>query len=107
MQEEREERERYMDSLERQMEEQREQIQRTLERMAEDTPAQYPKSAGIPASSLPPSLLVYPHPPTCLHQRSLDRRVRSLQAVPQGSVLWVSEPVGSVSLQGSEFSDQT
>jgi hypothetical protein len=36
MQEEREEREQYMDSLERQMEEQREQIQRTLDRMAED-----------------------------------------------------------------------
>ena len=32
----REERERYMDSLERQMEEQREQIQRTLERTTED-----------------------------------------------------------------------
>lgn len=37
MQEEREERERYMDSLERQMEEQREQIQRTLDRMTEDS----------------------------------------------------------------------
>ena len=31
-----EEREQYMDSLERQMEEQREQIQRTLERTTED-----------------------------------------------------------------------
>ena len=37
MQEEREEREQYMDSLERQMEEQREQIQRTLDRTTEDS----------------------------------------------------------------------
>jgi|SRR5215218_1746782 len=37
MQEEREEREQYMDSLEQQMEKQREQIQRTLDRMAEDS----------------------------------------------------------------------
>ena len=37
MQEEREEREQYMDSLEQQMEEQREQIQRTLERTTEDS----------------------------------------------------------------------
>jgi hypothetical protein len=37
MREEREEREQYMDSLERQMEEQREQIQRTLDRMTEDS----------------------------------------------------------------------
>ena len=37
MQEEREERERYMDSLERQMEDQREQIQRTLDRTTEDS----------------------------------------------------------------------
>jgi hypothetical protein len=37
MQEEREERERYMDSLERQMEEQREQIQCTLDRATEDS----------------------------------------------------------------------
>src|SRR5688572_16638252 len=37
MQEEREEREQYMDGLEQQMEEQREQIQRTLDRMAEDS----------------------------------------------------------------------
>jgi hypothetical protein len=36
MQEERKEREQYMDSLKRQMEEQREQIQRTLERTTED-----------------------------------------------------------------------
>jgi hypothetical protein len=35
MQEEREEREQYMDSLERQMEEQREQIQHTLDRTTE------------------------------------------------------------------------
>ena len=37
MQEEREQREQYMDSLEQQMEEQREQIQRTLERTKEDS----------------------------------------------------------------------
>ena len=37
MQEEREQREQYMDSLEQQMEEQREQIDRTLDRMAEDS----------------------------------------------------------------------
>jgi len=37
MQEEREEREQYMHSLERQMEEEREQIQRTLDRMTEDS----------------------------------------------------------------------
>jgi hypothetical protein len=37
MQEEREERERYMDSLEQQMEEQREQIQRTLDQTTEDS----------------------------------------------------------------------
>jgi|ERR687897_3926134 hypothetical protein len=37
MQEEREEREQYMDSLERQMEHEREQIQRTLDRMTEDS----------------------------------------------------------------------
>src|SRR5215218_5470331 len=37
MQEEHEERERYMDSLERQMEHEREQILRTLDRMTEDS----------------------------------------------------------------------
>src|SRR5215211_6120798 len=37
MQEEREEREQYMDSLEQQMEEQREQIQRTLDQTTEDS----------------------------------------------------------------------
>jgi hypothetical protein len=37
MQEEREEREQYMDSLEQQMEEQREQIDRTLERTTENS----------------------------------------------------------------------
>ena len=37
MQEEREEREQYMDGLEQQMEEQREQIQRTLDQMAENS----------------------------------------------------------------------
>jgi hypothetical protein len=37
MQEEREEREQYMDSLEQQMEEQREQIERTLERTTQDS----------------------------------------------------------------------
>ena len=52
--------------------------------VAEDTPAQYPKSAGIPASSLPPSLLVYPHPPTRLHQRSLP----AAWGPPAGGVGW-------------------
>jgi hypothetical protein len=37
MQDEREEREQYMDNLEQQMEEQREQIDRTLERTTEDS----------------------------------------------------------------------
>src|SRR5215217_4704175 len=37
MQDDREKREQYMDSLERQMEEQREQIQRTLDRTTEDS----------------------------------------------------------------------
>src|ERR671913_1353775 len=37
MQEEREEREQYMDSLEQQMEEERQQIQRTLEQTTEDS----------------------------------------------------------------------
>jgi hypothetical protein len=37
--------------------------------------------------------LVQPHPPACLHHRSLSRRVRSLQAVPQGGVLRTGEPV--------------
>jgi uncharacterized protein YecE (DUF72 family) len=37
MQDEREEREQYMDSLEQQMEEQREQIQRTLDQTTEDS----------------------------------------------------------------------
>jgi hypothetical protein len=37
MQEEREGREQYMDSLERQMEDEREQIQRTLDQMTEDS----------------------------------------------------------------------
>jgi hypothetical protein len=67
--------------------------------VAEDTPAQNPKPAGVPASSLPPSLLVYPHPPTRLHQRRLSRRVRDLQAVPEGGVLGFGELVGNVSLQ--------
>ena len=33
------------------------------------------------------------------------RRMRSLKAVPKGSVFRVGEPVGSVSLQGREFPD--
>jgi hypothetical protein len=37
MQDEREEREQYMDNLEQQMEHEREQIQRTLDRMTEDS----------------------------------------------------------------------
>jgi hypothetical protein len=70
--------------------------------VAEDTPAQYPKSAGIPASSLPPSLLVYPHPPTRLHQRSLHRRVgassRWRRVAYSGSVSqWVASPFNAAS----------
>src|ERR671916_577770 len=52
--------------------------------VAEDTPAQYPKSAGIPASSLPPSLLVYPHPPTRLHQDLGSERFRGLSSWAEG-----------------------
>jgi hypothetical protein len=48
-------------------------------------------------------LLVQPHPPTRLHQRRLSRRVRGLQTMPQGGVLGLGEPVGSVSLQSSEL----
>src|SRR5215217_3072994 len=47
--------------------------------------------------------LVQPHPPARLYQRSLCRRVRGLQAVLEGSVLRVGEPVGSASLQGREL----
>jgi hypothetical protein len=52
MQEEREEREQYMDSLERQMEEQREQIQHTLDRTTE----------GSRKAPERPSQLPQPHP---------------------------------------------
>jgi hypothetical protein len=50
--------------------------------------------------------LVQPHPTPSLHKRSLSSRVSCLQAVPESAVLWVGEPVGSVSLQGCEFSYQ-
>ena len=59
-------------------------------------------SARVCLLALP---LVQLHPPARLHQRSLSR-VRSLQAVPQGGILRVSEPVGSVSLQGRKLPDQ-
>jgi hypothetical protein len=36
--------------------------------------------------------LVQPHPPPSLNQRSLSRRVRSLQPVSEGGVLWTCEP---------------
>jgi hypothetical protein len=48
----REERERYMDSLERQMEDQREQIQRTLDRTMEDSD-QRRKALELLRSALP------------------------------------------------------
>jgi hypothetical protein len=51
-------------------------------------------------------LLVQSHPPPSLHQRSLSRRVRSLQPVPEGGVLRVCEPVASVSLQCRKLPDQ-
>ena len=51
--------------------------------------------------------LVQPHPPTRLHKRGLSRRVRSLQAVLQRSVLRVSEPVGRVCLQCCKLPYQT
>src|SRR5215204_2683384 len=50
--------------------------------------------------------LVQPHPPACLHQCRLCRRVRVLQPVSEGGVLWTSEPVVSISLQCREFPDQ-
>jgi hypothetical protein len=50
--------------------------------------------------------LVQPYPTPSLHQRRLSCCVRRLQAVPQGGVLRVCEPVSSVSLQNREFPDQ-
>jgi hypothetical protein len=50
--------------------------------------------------------LVQPHAPPRLHKRRLNRRVRSLLAVAKGGILRLGEPVGSVSLQGSELFDQ-
>ena len=46
------------------------------------------------------------HPAPRLHQRRLSCRMRSLQAEPQGGVLRAGKPVGSVSLQRRELSDQ-
>jgi hypothetical protein len=60
-------------------------------------------SARVRLLALP---LVQPHPPARLHQRRLHRRVRSLQAVPQGGVLRVGDPMGGVCLQGRELSDK-
>src|SRR5829696_912703 len=51
--------------------------------------------------------LVQPHAPPRLHQRSLSRRVRGLQAMLEGCVLRVCKPVGSVTLQGREFPNHT
>ena len=53
MQDEREEREQYMDSLERQMEEQREQIQRTLDRTTEEDSDRRRKALEKLRSALP------------------------------------------------------
>jgi hypothetical protein len=50
--------------------------------------------------------IVQPHTPPRLHQRSLSRRVRGLQTMPEGCILRVGEPVSSVSLQGSELPNQ-
>ena len=50
--------------------------------------------------------LVQPYPPPGLHQRRLHRSVRCLQPVSQGCILRIGQPVGSVSLQGSELPDQ-
>ena len=52
--------------------------------------------------SLSSLLLVQPHPRLSLYQRRLDRRVRVFQAVFEGSVLRVGEPVGSVRLKGGQ-----
>jgi hypothetical protein len=46
--------------------------------------------------------LVQPHPPPSLHKR-LYRRVRRLQAVPEGDVLWTGEPEASRSYRGSKI----
>src|SRR5919107_1022053 len=51
-------------------------------------------------------LLVQPHPPARLHKRCLCRCVRGLQTVPEGGVLGVGEPVGSVRLQGGQLPGQ-
>ena len=81
MQEEREQREQYMDSLEQQMEEQREQIQRTLDRMAEDSDRRRKaleklRSAPFPASPIaPPSTFQMQHPGAGLPAISLSATV--------------------------------
>jgi hypothetical protein len=46
-------------------------------------------SARVRLLALP---LVQPYPPACLHQSRLCRRVRVLQPVSEGGVLWTSEP---------------
>jgi hypothetical protein len=50
--------------------------------------------------------LVQPHAPARLYERSLYRRVRVLQSVPEGGVLRVREPMCSISLQCRELPDQ-
>ena len=58
-----------------------------------------PSPLAILFPSRPPPFFIEAHPTPSFHQRSLDRRVRGLQTVPEGGVLRVGEPVGSVSLQ--------
>jgi hypothetical protein len=50
---------------------------------------------------------VQPHTSPRLDQRSLRRRVRCLQAMPQGRILRIGQPVVSVSLQGRELPYQS
>jgi hypothetical protein len=47
--------------------------------------------------------VVKPHRSPRLDQRSFDRSVRSLQAVPEGGVLRLDELVGSICLQCRKF----
>jgi len=47
--------------------------------------------------------LVQPYPPACLHQSRLCRRVRVLQPVSEGGVLWTSEPGASQCCEGLEI----
>jgi hypothetical protein len=49
---------------------------------------------GLVTTVLP--ALIDTYPPPRLHQRSLSRRVRVLQTVPEGGVLRINEPVGEI-----------